>query len=156
MIQNLFNTMTRITPEMTGNQHSCLSSNKIDQKCQARKLITYHFSCLFSFQTHGITSFARFQREEVSRSKQEARGLGTFPTGIYESWHPLLNFQVFFWLQITRQLLTKSTGSTASFEVHGKYNTNLIFIDNGAPLNTFRYTHTHVSLSQWHFCSTCQ
>jgi hypothetical protein len=31
----------------------------------------------------------------------------------------------------------KSTGSTASFEIHGKYNTNLIdFIDDGAPFDT--------------------
>jgi hypothetical protein len=51
---------------------------------QARKLITYHFSCLLSFETHGITSLARLQREELSRSKQEARGLGTFSTGFYE------------------------------------------------------------------------
>jgi hypothetical protein len=40
----------------------------------------------------GVVSVARLQREEVSRAKKEARGTGTFPTGIYEALHPLLNF----------------------------------------------------------------
>jgi hypothetical protein len=31
----------------------------------------------------GVASVARLQREEVSRAKKEARGTGTFPTGIY-------------------------------------------------------------------------
>jgi hypothetical protein len=54
----------------------------------------------------------------------------------------------------------KSTGSTASFEIHGKCNTNLIdFIDNGAPFDT---SGAHIPHSngtcirsssqwQWHF-----
>jgi hypothetical protein len=40
----------------------------------------------------GLPSVARLQREEVSRAKKEARGTGTFPTGIYGGLHPLLNF----------------------------------------------------------------
>jgi hypothetical protein len=50
---------------------------------QAKRLITYHSFCLLSFETHGITSVARLQREEVSRAKKEHGGTGTFSTGIY-------------------------------------------------------------------------
>jgi hypothetical protein len=86
---------------------------------QARKLITQHLFCLLSFETHGIASIARLQREEMSTTKQEAGGLGTFPTGIYESWHPLSNFANDFDLANHRAKVHKSTGSTASFEIHG-------------------------------------
>jgi hypothetical protein len=51
---------------------------------QAKKLITHHFFCPLSFQTHGIASVARLQREEVSRSKREARGTGSICTGFYK------------------------------------------------------------------------
>jgi hypothetical protein len=36
--------------------------------------------------------------------------------------HPLLNLQMILILQITQQMLTKSTGSTASFKTHDKSN----------------------------------
>jgi hypothetical protein len=43
-------------------------------------------------------------------------------------------------VQITRQKLTKSTGSTASFEIHGKCMANTtqinFFFDNGASFDT--------------------
>ena len=104
---------------------------------QARKLITQHFFCLLFFETHGIASVARLQREEMSTTKQEARGHGTFPAGIYESWHPLSNFANDFDQANHRAKVHKSTGSTASFKIHG----NLITfktkwsIDNGAPFD---------------------
>jgi hypothetical protein len=56
----------------------------------------------------------------------------------------------------------KSTGSTASFEIHGKYNTNLIdFIDNGAPFDTSgayipSVFYLLASQWQWHFRSSCR
>jgi hypothetical protein len=52
-------------------------------------------------------------------------------------------------LQITRQRLTKSTGSTASFKTHGKSNHILLskIINNGAPFDWFRCTqHTSLAL----------
>jgi hypothetical protein len=83
LILHLFFIMTGITLKMTGHQHSCLSPSKIHQKCKALKLFTHHFFCFLSFKTHGIASVARLQREEVSRSKQEARGTGSISTGTY-------------------------------------------------------------------------
>jgi hypothetical protein len=59
---------------------------------KARKLITYHSFCLLSFETHGITSVARLQREEVSRAKKEHGGTGTFSTGIYGGRASSLDF----------------------------------------------------------------
>jgi hypothetical protein len=56
----------------------------------ASKKVDYlPFLRLLSFETHGIASVARLQREEVSRAKKEHGGTGTFPTGIYGGLHPL-------------------------------------------------------------------
>ena len=55
----------------------------------------------------------------MSTTKQEARGHGTFSTGIYESWHPLSNFATDFDQANHRANVHKSTGSTASFGIHG-------------------------------------
>jgi hypothetical protein len=88
--------MTGITPEMTGNQHSCLSPSKIDQKCKSRKLFTHHFFCLLSFQTHGIASIARLQREEVSWRKQEYRETGRISTRFYQELASSVEFSQVF------------------------------------------------------------
>jgi hypothetical protein len=91
------------------------------EEMQARKLITYHFFCLLSFGTHGIASVARLQREETPTTQQDARGTGTFPTGIYKSWHPLSEFEI---LQDTSQNLLEvlhlskySTANLIEFEL---------------------------------------
>jgi hypothetical protein len=44
-----------------------------------------------------------------------------------------------------RQMLTKSTGSTASFKTHGKSN-QVLFINNGAP---FDISGAHIPHFQW-------
>jgi hypothetical protein len=131
----------------------------------ARKLITYHDLRLSLCIHMGLPSVARLQREEVSRAKKEARGTGKISTGFYEALHPLLNFANVFDHADHTAKAHKSTGSTASFEIHGKYNTNLIdFIDNGAPFDT---SGAHIPHSngtcirsssqwQWHFRSSCQ
>jgi hypothetical protein len=67
-----------------------IQQNRVEMK--ARKLITYHSFCLLSFETHGITSVARLQREEVSRAKKEHGGTGTFSTGIYGGRASSLDF----------------------------------------------------------------
>jgi hypothetical protein len=59
---------------------------------QARKLITYHDLRLSLCNPMGVASAARLQREEVSRAKKEARGTGTFPTGIYGGRASSLDF----------------------------------------------------------------
>jgi hypothetical protein len=96
---------------------------------QARKLITYHFFCLLSFETHGITSVARLQREEVSRLAKEHEELVHFLQESMRAMHPLLNFADDFDLADHTANAHKSTGSTASFKTHGKCMANLIQID---------------------------
>jgi hypothetical protein len=71
----------------------CIQQNH--EEMQARKLITYHFFCLLSFETHGIASVARLQREEVSRAKKEHGGTGTFSTGIYAGCASSVEFSSF-------------------------------------------------------------
>jgi hypothetical protein len=101
-----------------------------------RKLITHHFFCLLSFETHGIAPVARLQREEVSRSAKEHEELVHFLQDFTGALHPLF-------LQITLQMLIKSTGSTASFKAHGKYTANLITINQ-------QWCSFPIS-RQWHF-----
>jgi hypothetical protein len=151
--------MTGITPEMTVNQHSCLSPSKIDQKCKAWKLFTHHFFCLLSFQTHGIASVARLQREEVSWRKQEYRETGRISTGFYQELASSVEFsQVFFWTCRSHGKFHKSTRNSASLKLMANATQIYFFlIDNGAPFPIDSGTHnTHISLSQWHFCLSCR
>jgi hypothetical protein len=60
--------------------------------------------------------------------------------------HPLWTCK-WFDLANAMQMLTKSTGSTASFKIHGKSNHILLTM----ALHLIR-SGTHISLSQWHFC----
>jgi hypothetical protein len=92
MVQNLFFIMTGIASEMTGYQHDCCSIQQIRSEMQAKKLITYHFFRLLSFETHGIASVARLQRKEMSTTQQKARGTSTFSTGIYGGHASSVNF----------------------------------------------------------------
>jgi hypothetical protein len=71
-------------PEMAGNQPSCQMT---------RKLITHHFFCLISFKTHGVVSFARLQREEVSREKKEHGEMVHFLQESTAGLHPLSTLQ---------------------------------------------------------------
>jgi hypothetical protein len=95
----------------------------------------------------------------MKREHQEARGTGTFPTGIDGGLHPLGILQTFLnSANHTAHLLTKSTGSTASFKTNGKFNTNLIAFYR--QWGSFP-VHTSLALpmsnqSQWHFHSSCR
>jgi hypothetical protein len=88
----------------------------------ARKLVAYHFSCLLSFETHGIASVARLQREKMSRSAKEAREIGTFSTGFYKELASSPEFPTFVIPCKSHGKCSQSTGSTASFEIHCKSN----------------------------------
>jgi hypothetical protein len=141
-----------------------MHQNRVEM--QARKLITYHDLRLSLCNHMGLPSVARLQRQEVSRAKKEARGIGTFPTGIYGGLHPLLNFANVFDHADHTAKAHKSTGSTASFEIHGKCMVNLIFY---RPWRSFQYfsmqaNHTHPSHTrkgksnrwQWHHPWSCR
>jgi hypothetical protein len=84
---------------------------------------------------------------------QRTWGTGTFSTGFYGGIASSL------FLQITLQMLIKSTGSSASFKAHGKYTANLITINQqwcSFPIS--RQWHFHWSrrcCPRWHFCSSC-
>ena len=131
---------------------------------QAKKLITYHFFCLLSFETHGIASVARLQREEVSMMKGRTRRSSSNSTGFYEALHPLAMLQTFWSLQITRSLCSQNLLEvlhlSKSMAKHGKYTTNLItFYRQWRSfwlLPIPRYCKGKLKWShQWHFCWSC-
>jgi hypothetical protein len=97
-----------------------------------------------------LPSVARLQRQEGSWTKQEhqeARGTGTFPTWFYEALHPMLNFANDFDHADHTANAHKIYWKYCIFRNSWKYNTNLIFIDNGAPFNTFQYTHLTLAMA---------
>jgi hypothetical protein len=83
-----------------------------------KKVDYLSFLRLLSFQTHGIASVARLQREEVSRAKKEHGGTGTFSTGIYWSHAASFVFRVANAMQVSSQI----TRNSASLPIHGKSN----------------------------------
>jgi hypothetical protein len=58
---------------MTGDQLSSHFTPQNRPKMSDKKNVYFPLPLLASFQTHGSTSFARLQREALSRSKPEAR-----------------------------------------------------------------------------------
>ena len=144
--------MTGITPEMTGNQHSCLSPSKIDQKCkQDSWLPTISFASflLKHMGLHPLQDCKERRCHDQRRNKEELVSFLQESTGAV---HPLLNFAVHFDLAITWQRLTKSTGSTATLQIHGRCNTNHKSNQNrstmGLFLDRFRYTQHTSTLSK--------
>jgi hypothetical protein len=65
-----------------GNQPSCHFTQENWLKMNDKKVDYLPFSRLHSFETHGIASVARLQREEMSRSAKEHGGTGSNSTGI--------------------------------------------------------------------------
>jgi hypothetical protein len=115
---------------------------------QTRKLIAYHDLRLSLCNPMGVASVARLQREEMSTTQERSQ------RNWYVSYRNLrglassLNLQMISSCKSHREFAHKSTGSTACFKTHGNCMVNLIvFIDHGAPFNTFRYTqHTSLTL----------
>jgi hypothetical protein len=124
MIQNLFGIMTGIAHKWQVINISAVHPTKT--RGNASKKIVYLPSPLVdSLQTHGIASVARLQREGVSMIKDRIRWSSRISTWVYEGFTSSCKFANDF-LANAVQMLTKSTGSTASFETHGKYTANLI------------------------------
>jgi hypothetical protein len=113
MILNLFFIMTRITLKTTGNQLSCLSPNKIDRKCKARKLITYYHRLFLSLCKHmGLHSLQQDYKERRCQwSKKEPGDLVGFLHDFKRSLHPLSVCNT----PHTTNALTKSARNSASF-----------------------------------------
>ena len=111
---------------------------------KARKLITYHFFCLLSFQTHGIASVARLQREEVSRAKTGHGGTGTFSTWFYKELASSVGIRVLAW---HGKLLINLLEVLHHLKIHCKFN----YIHNGAPFDWFFLFPTAAKPSQMYW-----
>jgi hypothetical protein len=104
MIQNLFYTMTGISPEMTGNQHSCCAFNKIPRKCKQKNwLPTIPFASSLS-KHMGLQALQDCKERRCQWLKKEQGDLVGFLHDFTRSLHTLSNFRVSFCLANTVQI----------------------------------------------------
>ena len=143
MIQNLFCIMTGIKPELTGNQHSCLSSNKITRKCKQKSwlpTISFASSLLKHMGLHPLQDC----KERRCQWWKEEQG---DPVAILQDFtRPCILLPCckrFDLCKSHREFAHKSTGSTASFET-GKCNTNLIVFYR--PWRSVQYVPVHLDI----------
>jgi hypothetical protein len=93
---------------------------------------------------HPLQDYKERRCQEQRKNMEELVSFLQESTGAV---HPLLNFAVHFDLAITRQRLTKSTGSTATLQIHGRCNTNHKSNQNRSTMGLFLFA-SHSPLLQ--------